>query len=295
MSVVVLTFTASENEISSGIPETITIESNIPSTIYYTLDGTTPSLDSPIYTETIQVPTGINSITLSAFGVDNVDIPGPILTQFFAPDTTRITVSRLVGEGIVVDRAEHGPDTSTGFDADNAPARFVDINIDDLDLDIQKSRGFEGLTDGTLVRVNIPEPQDTPYPFDDNFDPYSTPEQAELFNPFAKVIVIDNRKTNEINIIPRPWGSLSNIYREFNGKRVRNSVDDASYVSGGFVKRFYDAKNNVMVSYYFDHNENRYVKNIQALPTDIPNINFSNQAGQPLVFKWIERGRQSSI
>jgi hypothetical protein len=95
----------------------------------------------------------------------------------------------------------------------------------------------------------------------------------------------------------RPHGSLHNIYREFGGKRLREAADDAAYISGGFVKRFYDAKNNIMVSYYFDHNEGRYVKNIQELPSNIQNpdgIGVKTK-GPPLVFKWIYRGRQSSI
>src|SRR5690348_15107371 len=97
MAVAVLTFITSEEEISSGIPKSVSIEANIPSTIYYTLDGTSPTIDSPIYTGPIDFPTNINSITLSAFGVDSMDEAGPILTQFFAPNTTRITVSRNVG------------------------------------------------------------------------------------------------------------------------------------------------------------------------------------------------------
>ena len=293
MSVVVLTFIASSEEISSGIPQAISIESNIPSTIYYTMDGTTPDLNSQIYIDTIQISTGINSITLSAFGVDSEDIAGPILTQFFAPDNTKITVNRLVGsEGIRVDGLG-GRNTSTGFDADGNEARFVDVELSELE--IQQSRGYQGFDSGTLVSVNIPDPTTTPYPYDDNFDPYSTPEKAELFNPFAKLITIDNRQNNEVNIIPRPWGSFGNIYREFNGKRIRSVGEDAAYVSGGFVKRFYDQKNGVMVSYYFDHNESKYIKNIQELPASIPNISSGQVYNNPLVFKWISRGKHSSI
>ena len=70
---------------------------------------------------------------------------------------------------------------------------------------------------------------------------------------------------------------------------------DSTYISGGFVKRFYDVNNNIMVSYYFDQNQGRYVKGIQELPSNIPQTIGFNLSAQPLVFKWIERGRHSSI
>lgn len=292
MAITVLTFTASEEEISSGIPRSITIEANIPSTIYFTIDGTTPTINSPIYVDPIEVPTGINSLTLSAFGIDGDNEVGPTLTQFFAPNTTRITVSRLIGaEGFAIDRADFGDDISTGFDADGAEARFVDVDPSTLNI-IHSSRGFEGLTNGIAVSVNIPAPSETPSLLDDNFQPFSTPQQAEFFNPYAKMILIDNREDNDIQLMPRPYGSLSDVYREFGGKRLRDT--EACYVSGGFVRRFYDAKNRVMASYYFDHNENRYIKNIQELPNNIPNVYFSNMTGMPLIFRWIERGKMSS-
>ena len=297
MAVVTLTFTGSEQEIVSGIPQTVTITSNVPATIYFTVDESVPTTSSPIYTGTFDMVDGVNSITLSAFGVDAEDTIGPILTQVFAPDTTRVTVSRNVGmEGFVLSRYGTGDDTPDGFDADGEVARFMDVDMETLDI-IRKEFGFDGIEEGTLVKVGYPDPDTTASLIDNDFVPFSTPEVGELFNPDARTIVIDNRIDNDVQLTLRPYGSLSDPYKEFGGKRIRESADDSTYVSGGFVRRFYDAKNNVMVSYYFDHNENRYVKNIQELPDDIQttdNIGIRG-AGMPLVFEWIYRGRQSSI
>jgi len=295
MIVSTLTFISSDKEISSGIPESVSIESNIPSTIHFTLNGSMPTIDSPIYIFGIDLPTGRNSITLRAFGVDSNNTAGPILTQTFAPDTTKITVSRNISpEGIIANRADLDIDIPTGFDAEGAPARFVDIDPALLDI-IHSDRGFEGINPGTQIVVNIPDPNTTPYPYDDNFHPFSTPEFAGSFNPYAMMIVIDNRLNNEIKLMPRAYGSSSNIYREFGGKRLRESPDNSTYVSGGFVKRFYNSRNNVMVSYYFDHSERRYVKNIQELPNNIPNTSIGGSTStMPLVFKWLGRdGRQA--
>ena len=297
MTVVTLTFTSSITEIVSGIPETLDITSNIPSTIYYTMDGTTPTLGSPMYTSTINMPDNTNSVTISAFGVGSDDIAGTILTQIFAPDTTRITISRNVGaEGFVISRAGVGPNTEDGFDADGYVARFIDVDLETLDI-IRKKAGRMGLGEGTAVEIGIPDPDDTASFVDDGFVARSTPLVGENFNPYAQLIVIDNRQDNDINLMLRPHGSLSNIYREAGGKRIRSPADDATYISGGFVRRFYSVENNIMVSYYFDHNEARYVKNIQELPSGIQGAtNFGVRNGtQPLVFQWMERGRHSSI
>jgi len=298
MAVVTLTYVGSEQEIVSGIPQTMTIETNIPATIYFTLDDSTPTTDSPIYIDTFEMPDGLNSVTLSAFGVDSVGISGSTLTQIFAPDVTRITVSRSVGmEGFVLARADTGNDTPDGFDADGATARFIDVDLETLDI-IRDDRGYIGVAEGTEIKVGKPNPSDTASQIDDDFVPFSTPEIAELFNPSAKVILIDTRKDNDLQPLLRPYGSLHDPYKESNGKRIREPADDATYVSGGFVRRFYNARNNIMVSFYFDHNESRWVKNIQELPENIAttnNIGIQHRAGPPIVFEWIYRGRQSSI
>jgi hypothetical protein len=298
MAVVTLTFTGSEQEIVSGIPQTMTITANVPATIHFTLDGTTPTTSSPIYTDTFDMTDGVNSITLSAFGIDGDSVSGPILTQVFAPDVTDITVSRNVGmEGFVISRADTGDNTPDGFDADGGTSRFIDVDLETIDI-IRKEFGFAGIEEGTLVEVGFPDPSATGSLVDDGFVPFSTPEVGELFNPNAQVILIDNRIDNDIQLTLRPYGSLNDEYREIGGQRIREPADDATYVSGGFVRRFYSGKNNVMVSYYFDHNANRYVKNIQDLPSNIQsldNIGLQHSASMPLVFEWIDRGRQSSI
>lgn len=293
MSVVTLTFIKSEEEISSGIPERVTIESNIPATIFFTIDGSTPTTDSPIYISSVEFPTGVNSVILKAFGIDSSNEIGPTLIQTYAPDLTQIDIARFIGsEGLVVDRAGLGEDIPTGFDADNQPARFIDADPSEYEFLVSDS-DHQGIGEGLLIRVKPIREETNPSFKDDNFEPFSTPEKAEFFNPTARTILIDNRLENDVKIIPRPYGSLHNIYQEFGGKRLREP--EATYVSGGFVKRFYDARNKVMVGYYFDHNEGRYVKNIQELPNNIPGFGGGLWT-VPLVFKWLGRdGRQSSI
>jgi hypothetical protein len=294
MAVVTLTFTSSEEEIVSGIPRYMTIESSVPATIYYTIDGSVPTENSPIYITTFEMPDNENSVTLSAFGIDADGYDGPILTQVFAPDTTQITVTRNVGsEGLVVDRYDDLTDIEYGYDADSEINAVTDLN--DLESRIMRSdRGRFGIADGTQVEILVPDPTDTANPFDDNFVSSSS-NADQFFNPYAKTITMDARIDSDIQILNRPFGSIrKTMSRNLWGKQEISGTDE-TYISGGFVKTFYSRRQNTMVSYYFDQNELRNIKSIQSLP-DIPNLNANFlHRGPPLVFKWIERGRHSII
>lgn len=296
MTVVTLTFEGSEKEIVSGIPKFMTIESNVPATIYFTLDGSTPTTDSPIYIDTFEMPDNKNTVVLSAFGEDSDGNTSPILTQSFAPDISIVNVTRNVGlEGIVVDRAFDDTDNVYNYDADGNPASVTDFSVENLNLRLLRSeKGLYGLSDGVAVEVSVPDPESTQTYRDDGLVPFSTPEIGELFNPEARFILVDGRKDNDIHITVKPYGSLHNIYKEFGGKRLLEPAGDAAYISGGQVRRFYDKKNNVMVAYYFDHNEARWVKTINELPDSVPGIGAS-VVQHPLIFPWIHPGKQTGV
>ena len=297
MSVVVLTFTSSDEEITSGIPQTVAITSNVPSIIYYTVDATTPTEDSPIYITPVELPDNQTSVVLSAFGVDGDGYEGSILTQTFAADTTKIDRTRHIGlEGIVVDRYDDPTDIPLGYDADGDEFTYTDIERIDLDT-IYSAQGRLGIADGNQIEVENPDPDDTAFPFDDDFMAESQTSD-DFFNPYAKTIIIDNRRDdNIIDVVGRPFGSIRSMENEqWVGSGVLGGTD-STVVSGGFVRAFYNSSNKVMVSYYMDRNTNRWIKSIQELePSEIPStIGNFNQTGNPLVFRWIDRGRQSGL
>lgn len=294
MAVVTLTFTGSDEEITAGIPRYMAIGSNVPSTIYFTLDGSTPSVHSPIYVDAFMMPDGQTSVTLSAFGIDSDGYAGPTLTQTFAADQTTIDVTRHIDlEGIVVDRFSDTTDFVVGYGADGYAIAYSDIYRIDLD-EIHSAAGRLGIAEGAQIEIGTPAPEDTAYPFDDQFQPFAQASET-FFNPYAKTIVVDNREENTIRIINRPWGSLrTNALHKNVWSRQELRSSDSTYVSGGYIKTFYSQKHNAMVGYYFDHNTNRWVKSIQELPS-VPQKSGQNQSGQPLVFRWIERGRHSTI
>ncbi len=56
MATISIIIEESEAEVVSGIPKTVSITTNVPATIFYTLDGSDPNLFSTIYMSPIFLP-----------------------------------------------------------------------------------------------------------------------------------------------------------------------------------------------------------------------------------------------
>ena len=70
MASISLTITESPLQKVAGIPQTVTIEANVPATIFYTLDGTIPDTTSRVAIGPITLPTNENTVVLQAFATD---------------------------------------------------------------------------------------------------------------------------------------------------------------------------------------------------------------------------------
>jgi hypothetical protein len=80
------------------------------------------------------------------------------------------------------------------------------------------------------------------------------------------------------------------------GKRLLNPADDASLMTYSFVRRFYNQSKQIMVSYYWDQYENRWIRAINPLPEDtFSGFGYTGSVGNPLVFPWVYGGRPSVI
>ena len=85
MSVICITVCQSKEQVVSGIPKTVSITTNIQSTIFFTLDGSTPTLFSTIYTGPIFLPTNQLLITLSILATNGVS-SSPIVVEQYQTD-----------------------------------------------------------------------------------------------------------------------------------------------------------------------------------------------------------------
>lgn len=85
MTVICITVTQSAEQVVSGIPKTVSITTNIPATIFYTLDGSTPTLFSTIYTGPLFLPFNKLLITLSILATNGVD-SSPIVVEQYLTD-----------------------------------------------------------------------------------------------------------------------------------------------------------------------------------------------------------------
>lgn len=289
----ILSFTRSDEEVSYNMPSIITIESNISATIYYTLDGNDPTINSAIYISPLSFSTDTVSLTLKAFGISFNNEEGEMLSEYFGPDLTDVDRSLRGKTGKILDKISDTTNTPIGFNYTGESNAFLDLETTEVDF-LDEDRGRLGIYKGTSVSVTKLTDTQTNYPYDDNYVSTSNTIYASSFNPNAKFIVMDQRKSNEVSIINRPHGSMRNISTDFGGKQLYQTARDGAYISGGFVRRYYDAKHALMASYYFDHNECRYIRNVQEAPSIFNNVGFVNMTF-PFVVRWIDRGRHSTI
>ena len=289
MSVFIITLLPSREQILAGVPRYLTITSNVPSTIYYTLDGTVPNTDSPIYIDTLTMPV-VDTIVVNAFGVDGFGNYSPIITQTFGPFFYSLDRSEgLVINGPIIPIDQKIVD---GFNADDQPSRFLDIPRVNLEI-VDSNVSFDGEGLGDAIPVLPPDEEQEPGLIEDSWQLFSSPEKAQFFNPYAKNIIIDGRKNNELFFLNRPFGSMRDEKKFNGGKDYKIHGLGDNYISGGFVRHMYSEKNQILVSYYKDANNLTTVKSIQ--PYTATNAGPGGQTMKvPLVFQWIPRGRQQS-
>jgi hypothetical protein len=325
MTVISVSIEESSEQIMSGIPKYLTITTNVTAVIFYTLDGTTPTLFSEIYTGPIYLPTDKLSVIFKVFANDGItsssiltetyqtniigntrlahsgtdaqageNLPGvyPFGTNPLQPTTT-FTSSAEVGVTVLNPDL---PSTSTGFDGSGNETGFTNepYNIENYQINYstRDAIGQSGLGIGTLPAKTTINPAVS--------DPEETNQFTATFNPRAFVIFQDFSKATPSDPaqINRQFFTLEDGEKARDGNAYYNSGLDAPPVSGSFLRSHYNPKDNTMNYYYLDTWTNKWIISKQqyvktgSFDGNMSGVVNNRAKGSQYVFEWLSFTRR---
>jgi hypothetical protein len=323
MTVISITITTSTEQVISGIPKTVALETNVPASIFYTLDGTDPTLFSTIYTSPIHLPFDQLSITFKVMATNGTDF-SPIVIESYVSnmlDNARLPHSGTTGqaEAIAPDLYPFGtptlqpnstftspgdvsitvddpllPATPTAFDSDGNPTAFTNRPFDlenysiiysITDAEGQRTPGVGNLPADVVIKSETAPPEENQ-------------QFSNMFDPRALVIFQDFSKENPDDPVQlnKQYFTSENVEKARDGAYLYSSGLDAPPVNGSFVRSFYNQRENTMTYYYYDSWANRWI--ISKSPFQ-PTGNFDgNLSGAATawggkVYEWVPFARRT--
>ncbi len=321
MSVITLSIIQSPIEVVQGIPKNISISTNVPSTIFYTLDGSAPTIDSLIVVGPIDLTTPGSGIVLKCFATNGTDTSA-IITQIYGSvqaSNTRKPRDKVIGlasgssatqnygvfgsnspnpktiwgntGGITVDdpNVPSIPDGYAGL-GDGTRSNATDLPLEDYQF-IKTTTNYLGETGpgiGTLPSIKILIP---PAP------PTSSDTAKKLFNPRALVIIQDGREPPDdpnLVMINRQNFTLEGTNSNDNGTEPSTTGMEGSVATGSFVRQFYNPREQTITYYYHDSKSLRWVISKEPYVAKDPNLfNYSLMVmpsrggpGSKYVYSW---------
>lgn len=320
MSVISITISESSLQKIAGIPTQITLSANIPSSIFFTIDGSTPTTDSDIYISPIELPTDEGSVVLSIFATDGVN-SSAIITKSYGTtlvgnrsprdkitglNSSQPGSSYLFGGnftdntnaqyenvgGITVDDPALAqiPD---GYDGFGTPSNFTNLPLDDYSFHFSETNamGQYGAGIGNLPGQTVVIPPRNPS------SGGSANTSSPFFNPKALVIFDDSRETPydpDVAVTNRPFFSMEDPATARYGKNLTTSAfDGGNPMRGNALRQQYNPRDNTVTYYYFDGDTNRWIISkvpfVQKDPDmfNYSKIVFGRDQGVGRVFLWI--------
>lgn len=321
MATITLSILESPLQLLAGIPSNVTLDANVPATIFYTLDGTEPTADSFVALGAIEMPTNRASVILKAFATNGVDYsavitqeyktnviggrnPHDTVTNYENPGANYPFGSRVdscnsstfgnVG-GITVDEQDNpyrqpdgydGTATGTGAGYYVPPRSRFEVLFSETDSIGQTGNGI-GTLPGRVLWVK---------PRNDNTQKQSSDMQKPFFDPKALVIFQDSGEEPYDPSVPKinkPHFDLENQSKARDGSML--TMTDSITPAGSFVKAHYNPMNNLMTYYYFDNRVSRWIISKEPYTqSQNPTSNLagfvtrsSRGQGVGMIFKWI--------
>ncbi len=321
MSVISISITESEERIISGIPKSVIIEANIPSTIFYTFDGSDPILSSDIYLSILQFPTDRLSVTLKVFATNGID-SSPILTFNYGTvitnSNTRLphaavsdlgnskkinslfpfgtnspnpiySYSNNANAGVTVD-SQTITGSKFGFDANGNPVGETDKDINSYTNVYTVSNFSSNLPSVGIIPQSSTIGKATPV----EYTQQSSNTNDLFFNPKASVIFqdADVKDPTKPPIINRQYFSFENQEIVKDGVLLQNTAMDSPTTTGSYLRSHYNPRTNLMTHYYFDSSVNKWIISESILQKnnmgELYHMYFPRvSAGAGVVFKWL--------
>jgi hypothetical protein len=290
---IILTVVQSTSQIISGIPEYVEVETNISSVVFYTFDGTDPTIESDFLTGTrLLLPTSTNSVFLKLIaisGAESSDIFehewGTILNTVNRRFEENQGINILPPNSEVVDSLAV---TESGASARETSIEFVDLEMKATDRD--KYKKFDGgktsldfINFKLEILINEQTYQSKVSTVNNNLD----------FDPKAGLIIIDGSTPEKmtaqsIKIINRPTDTMAPRSDSYNFRVGLESIQ-----SSNLVKYFINPRTGRIIFYYFDSRECRWIQSVQQITPKV--LDIGQKVGHPRVFTWIQDPIMSKI
>jgi hypothetical protein len=293
VAIVTLSFISHGPERVAGIPESVEIRSSGTATIYYTLDGSLPTPASQLYTEAITLPTGVNSVVLSAVGYyfDDISmVPTTVLSNRYGPDWMDIRVSKYLSFDGICYMYPGGANIPLWYDENGDAAVFIDSPLEDLRL-IKGDRNADGSPKPEMDDAFL-HGADTGDYYDDEEVFYTSISDTSV-NIHARNIIIDGTKpipSTSPYLVNNPYMTLRDPRRNRGADLYNNK--GSNYFSGGASAPRVVRELGMVVFYYFDVSVGRWIKSIQNLA---PRAEGRRPVyrNSPFVIPWVKGGTRN--
>jgi hypothetical protein len=284
-----LTLNKSEVEILSGFPEYITFSTDVPSMVFYTLDGSIPDVDSMIAEGRVYLPLNQGSVKLTAVAVSDDDNSDILIEEF----STKLDINKTYNtgyEGIQILPVDSTPVVSLSYDEDGYASQSSAIVLEDLEIVASRTdyTGIpiigqkEGITSKSFI--NLIKDKNTYI----NPNKSSPNDNNVYFDPKAKYIEIDGTTQDKIEgqivkIVNRPYGNFDPTSKAYNeGPKQSENV-----ITGNLVRSIYNPNTGLYVSFYYESKDSRWIISKQKTEKKILKINFNYEKNH-FVFRWVE-------
>lgn len=288
--VILLTMKESESSIIAGFPEYLELETNVPSTVFYTLDGTEPDITSAMYVDRVVMPTAGTTVVFKAKAVAGSSESGVLERGYFTE--LDFDYRRDVKEGVVTLPFGVPIVDSLAVGLDGSKRRATAIEFIELEL--------EG---STIDRFGNDIPMDTTLEFV-NFEIkshktdeaiVSSPNGNVNFDPKSQLIIVNNvteeDKNNQVvRVMGRVTGALDPISKEVNRNRHLFALNTCNFT--GYERNPYTG---ITTFYYHDSRDNRSLRITEKIEAKRLNISNNTTPVSSFVFRWVEHRAQTGV